>query len=67
VIFAFGLAWLSLQVGATQAWSVGAAPFMAGTLVKTVLAAALVRPAGSSPAARAQAARARDPASASKE
>ena len=43
VIFAFGLGWLSLQLGAVQAWAVGAAPFVAGTLVKTVLAAALVQ------------------------
>ena len=43
VIFAFGLAWLSLHLGATQAWAVGAAPFVAGTLVKTVLAAALIQ------------------------
>jgi biotin transport system substrate-specific component len=43
VIFAFGLAWLSLQVGTMQAWAVGAAPFVLGTLVKTVLAAALIQ------------------------
>jgi biotin transport system substrate-specific component len=43
VIVAFGLAWLSLHLGATQAWVLGAAPFVAGTLVKTVLAAALIQ------------------------
>jgi biotin transport system substrate-specific component len=43
VIFAFGLAWLSLHVGASQAWILGAVPFVAGTLVKTVLAAALIQ------------------------
>jgi biotin transport system substrate-specific component len=43
VIFAFGLPWLALHVGATQAWVLGAAPFLAGTLVKTVLAAALIQ------------------------
>jgi biotin transport system substrate-specific component len=43
VIFAFGLAWLSLHLGAAQAWAVGAAPFVAGTLVKTLLAAALIQ------------------------
>jgi biotin transport system substrate-specific component len=43
VIFAFGLAWLSVHLGAAQAWAVGAAPFVAGTLVKTLLAAALIQ------------------------
>jgi biotin transport system substrate-specific component len=43
VIFAFGLGWLSLHVGASQAWILGAVPFVAGTLVKTVLAAALIQ------------------------
>ena len=42
VIFACGFAWLALALGAEKAWAVGVAPFYAATLVKTLLAAALV-------------------------
>ncbi|MGO4871671.1 MAG: biotin transporter BioY [Roseiarcus sp.] len=41
-IFALGFAWLALPLGAERAWAVGVAPFYAATLVKTLLAAALV-------------------------
>jgi len=42
VIFAFGLAWLAQLAGAEKAWALGFAPFYAATLVKTLLAWALV-------------------------
>ncbi len=42
VIFAFGFAWLALPLGAEKAWEAGVAPFYAATLVKTLLAAALI-------------------------
>ena len=42
VIFACGFAWLALALGAEKAWAAGVAPFYAATLVKTLLAAALV-------------------------
>ncbi len=42
VIFAFGLAWLSVLVGPDKAFAVGVAPFALATIVKTLLAAALV-------------------------
>ena len=45
VIFAFGLAQLSLIMPFAKAWTVGAAPFVAATLVKTALAAALMQAA----------------------
>ena len=45
VIFAFGFAWLALALGAENAWAAGVAPFYAATLVKTLLAAALIRAA----------------------
>ncbi|MGD1037579.1 MAG: biotin transporter BioY [Roseiarcus sp.] len=45
LIFAFGFAWLALALGAEKAWAAGVAPFYAATLVKTLLAAALVRAA----------------------
>ena len=45
VIFACGFAWLALALGAEKAWAAGVAPFYAATLVKTLLAAALVRAA----------------------
>jgi biotin transport system substrate-specific component len=41
-IFAFGFAWLASLIGAERAWAAGVAPFYAATLVKTLLAAALV-------------------------
>jgi biotin transport system substrate-specific component len=47
IIFAFGLAWLAHLFGPAKAWAVGAAPFVAGTLLKTALAAALMKAAWS--------------------
>src|SRR3712207_2542742 len=47
VIFAFGLAQLSLVMPFAKAWTVGAAPFVAATLVKTALAVALMQAAWS--------------------
>lgn len=51
VIFAFGLGWLSALIGPGKAWAAGAAPFVAATVLKTALAAALLR-AGSTFARR---------------
>ena len=45
VVFAFGVLQLQLFVGWSQAWSAGVAPFIAGTIIKTVAAAATVRAA----------------------
>jgi biotin transport system substrate-specific component len=45
VIFAFGLLWLAHLLGPAKAWAVGAAPFVIGTVLKTALAAALMRAA----------------------
>lgn len=42
LIFAFGYAWLASMLGAKIAWDAGVAPFIAATIVKTLLAAALV-------------------------
>jgi biotin transport system substrate-specific component len=47
VIFVFGLAQLSLVMPFAKAWTVGAAPFVAATLVKTALAVALMQAAWS--------------------
>ena len=47
LIFAFGLAQLSLAMPFAKAWIVGAAPFIAATAVKTALAAALMQAAWS--------------------
>ena len=47
LIFAFGLAQLSLVMPFAKAWTVGAAPFVAATVVKTALAAALMQAAWS--------------------
>jgi biotin transport system substrate-specific component len=47
VIFLFGLAQLSLVMPFAKAWTVGAAPFVAATLVKTALAIALMQAAWS--------------------
>src|SRR4051794_22874854 len=47
VIFAFGLAQLSLVMPFAKAWTVGAAPFVAATFVKTALAVALMQAAWS--------------------
>jgi biotin transport system substrate-specific component len=43
IIFAFGLAWLAQLFGPAKAWAVGAAPFVAATVLKTALAAALMK------------------------
>jgi len=45
IIFAFGLAWLAHLLGPAKAWAVGAMPFVAGTVLKTALAAALMKAA----------------------
>lgn len=42
VIFAFGFAWLAILIGPAKAFAVGVAPFALATVVKTLLAAALV-------------------------
>ena len=47
MIFVFGLAQLSLVMPFAKAWTVGAAPFVAATLVKTALAVALMQAAWS--------------------
>ncbi len=43
IIVSAGVAWLAPQVGFVQALTVGATPFIAGTLVKSVLATVAVR------------------------
>jgi biotin transport system substrate-specific component len=43
VIFAFGIAWLATLVGWGQAWTLGAMPFVWATVLKTALAAALLK------------------------
>jgi biotin transport system substrate-specific component len=43
VIFAFGLGWLTTLMPAAKAWAVGAAPFVAATILKTALAAAVLQ------------------------
>lgn len=45
VIFVFGVLQLQLFVGWAQAWSAGVVPFLIGTIIKTVAAAATVRAA----------------------
>lgn len=45
-IFVFGYAWLATAIGAGKAWSLGVAPFYVATLLKTLLAATLVRAVG---------------------
>lgn len=47
LIFVFGLAQLSLVMPFVKAWTVGAAPFIAATVVKTALAVALMQAAWS--------------------
>ncbi|MCB5175214.1 biotin transporter BioY [Microvirga lenta] len=47
LIFVFGLAQLSLVMPFAKAWTVGAAPFVAATVVKTALAVALMQAAWS--------------------
>jgi biotin transport system substrate-specific component len=45
VIFVFGVLQLQLFVGWAQAWSAGVTPFLIGTIIKTIAAAATVRAA----------------------
>ena len=42
-VFALGFAWLALLIGPAKALTAGVAPFVLATIVKTVLAASLVR------------------------
>lgn len=42
LVFALGFAWLAMLIGAQKAWLGGVAPFFAATIVKTLLAWALV-------------------------
>jgi biotin transport system substrate-specific component len=42
VIFAFGFLWLAQLIGAERAFAVGVAPFALATIVKTLLAVALI-------------------------
>jgi len=42
VVFVFGFAWLAMLIGPDKAWSGGVAPFIAATIVKTLLAWAIV-------------------------
>ncbi len=42
VIFAFGYAWLAALIGPEKAFALGVAPFVLATIVKTLLASALV-------------------------
>lgn len=51
VIFAFGFAWLAVLIGPQNAWIGGVVPFFAATIVKTLLAWALVAAAWRSVAA----------------
>src|SRR5271157_3315935 len=48
VIFAFGFSWLAVLVGPGKAFALGVAPFAAATVVKTLLACALVSAQASS-------------------
>jgi biotin transport system substrate-specific component len=45
VIFAFGLAWMAVLFGPAKAWVLGFVPFVLATILKTLLAAALVHAA----------------------
>ena len=47
VIFAFGLGWLAFLMPLSRAWDVGAAPFVAATVLKTALAVAALQAAWS--------------------
>jgi biotin transport system substrate-specific component len=42
IIFFFGFAWLAWLIGMEKAWAGGVAPFFAATIVKTLLAWALI-------------------------
>lgn len=43
IILAAGFAWLSMLIGTEAAWTGGVVPFLAGSVLKTILAAAAVR------------------------
>ncbi len=45
VLFAFGIGWLSYLMPFGDAWAKGAAPFVAATVLKTALAAAIMQAA----------------------
>jgi biotin transport system substrate-specific component len=45
LMLACGVAWLAMSVGLAKAWMLGFLPFMVATIVKTLLAAAIVRAA----------------------
>jgi biotin transport system substrate-specific component len=47
IIFAFGLGWLATLIPGEKVWALGAAPFLWATILKTALAAALMRAAWS--------------------
>jgi biotin transport system substrate-specific component len=53
-IFAFGLAWLTTLMPLAKAWAVGAAPFVAATLLKTALAVAMMQAAWTVAARRSE-------------
>jgi biotin transport system substrate-specific component len=57
IIFLFGLGWLSTLMPFAKAWAVGAAPFVAATVLKTALAAALIQAAWTALARRSDAVR----------
>jgi biotin transport system substrate-specific component len=42
VVFVFGYAWLALLIGPSRAWTGGVEPFIAATILKTLLAWALM-------------------------
>ncbi len=42
IVFALGFAWLAVLIGAERAYTAGVAPFALATIVKTLLAVALV-------------------------
>jgi biotin transport system substrate-specific component len=43
LIFVFGVAWLASLIGFDKAWAAGVTPFYLATLLKTLLAAAVIR------------------------
>jgi biotin transport system substrate-specific component len=55
VIFAFGLGWLATMMPFMKAWGVGAAPFVAATILKTALAVAVMQAAWTGAARRSDA------------
>jgi len=47
VILAYGMTWLSSQIGIEKAWAFGIAPFYLATILKTLLGAAFIKGAWS--------------------